>query len=381
LINIFKIQQNILYVCPSTNSGTRERMLLRDSLLLKEVGHNVFVYCLKDSYLDSECSKLGLNVIHHVGKRPMNVFKWHKLKTLRSFFKRIDVNIVHCYELNFLWPVAFFLRKKKLTPLFFTLTNEVTKFYHQFWYKPLLTRLDLIFIPVREMIDTVTTHMDIPQRKIYFSGLGLKKIKKDLDKKELDSNVWNFSCWVNDHEESGKDLSACFEAIWAVNTSFKLKKIAHLHLYSSRKWQTNIITEKLNTQINKLGIEKFVHFHEDTNVQNITSDIWISYNSNTPLEDYTLISMLKGIPTIMPRNATTSEICRFYEGLNLTFKASDSRDLRAAMDKITAKISKGVGAELTARDELWIEHGEEGYKYNLYKIYEKHLNKRKRFYS
>lgn len=383
MINIFKVQQNILFVCPTLSFGTRERMLLRDCLLLKSIGHNVFVYLVKDSFLEVECKAHGISVIHHQGPIHMNLWSWYKLKRLRTFLKVAQINIIHCYELNYIWPLAFFTRKMNFIALFFTLTGEIQNSYHQIWYKPLLARLDLVLIPVREMVDSVNFKLSIPQRKINFSGLGLQKVE-DFDRARdysFDSKVWNFGCWINDHEENEKDLETCLEAIWAVNTSFQLKKLAHLHLYSTRVWETNVITEKIKAKIKKYELEKFVHFHNEQNINEIFADVWISYSTQTPLEDYTIVSMLKNIPTIMTRNPTTSEICRIYGSNFLTYKASDSRELRSAMKELTSKISKQIFASSAACQDLWLEHGEEGYKYNLFRNYEKHLNKRLRFYS
>lgn len=358
-------------------------MLLRDCLLLKSIGHNVFVYLVKDSFLEVECRSHGISVIHHQGPIHTSLLNWFKLKRLRQFLKVAQINIIHCYELNYIWPLAFFTRNMNFIALFFTLTGEIKNSYHQFWYKPLLARLDLVLIPVREMVDSVNYKLFIPQRKINFSGLGLQKVEifDRASDYSFDSKVWNFGCWINDHEENEKDLETCLEAIWSVNTSFQLKKLAHLHLYSTRVWETNVITEKIKTKIKKYDLEKFVHFHNEQNINEIYADVWVSYSTQTPLEDYTIVSMLKNIPTIMTRNPTTSEICRIYGANFLTYKASDSRELRSAMKELTSKIAKQTFSNAAVGQDLWLEHGEEGYKYNLFRNYEKHLNKRLRFYS
>ncbi|OIQ19764.1 MAG: hypothetical protein BM556_04590 [Bacteriovorax sp. MedPE-SWde] len=381
MINIFRNQQNILYVCPTESSGTRERMILRDCLLLKEIGHNVFLYCLKDSFLDINSKKHGIDCLYHEGGTHTTFLKWYKLRRLKNYIRKLDVNIVHCYELNFLWPLAYFLRNKHLTPLFFTLNHDVHKFYKKFWYKTLISRLDLIFLPVREMSESIHGHMEIPLRKIYYSGLGLKQVEFHKVKKKLNESVWNLACWVNDHEKSDEDLSVCFESLWALNMRKKDHKPYHLHIYSNRKWSENILLEKLNKKIQDYKLENYVHFHESSNVFDINADIWISYNTKIPLEDYSLVSILKGIPAMMPRNATTQELNRIYGDANVTYKAGDSRELRKSLELLSSSYHDYVGHCEKAKDELWVEHGEDGYKYNLFKIYEKHLNKRRRFYS
>lgn len=380
MINIFRNQQNILYICPTQSSGTRERMILRDSLLLREIGHNVFVYCLKDSFIDNECRKNGIDCLYHEGSEHVSFLQWYKLRKLRSYLKRLDINIVHCYELNYIWPLAFFLRNRNLTPLFFTLNHDVDKFYKQFWFKPLISRLDLVFLPVREMIESIHGHLDIPLRKIYFSGLGLKQVEFHSVKKKLDENVWNLACWINDHEVDEDELIVCLESLWALNMKSSVEKICHLHIYSNQALEDRPLFQKLDEKIKEFKLENNIHIHKNASVYDINADIWISYNSKIPMEDYSLVAMLKGIPAITPRNATTQELRRIHGGVTETYKAGDSRELRSLIEKVISDYPKYLKSCEKSGEELWLEHGEEGYKYNLFKIYEKHLNKRRRFY-
>jgi hypothetical protein len=380
VINIFRNQQNILFVCPTNNFGTRERMLLRDVQMLKEIGHNVFVYCLRDSYIDLSCKQIGVDSLYHEGKEHLTVLKWYKLRKLKHYIQKLDITIVHCYELNFLWPLAFFLRRKNLTPLFFTLNHDIKHFYAQFWYKTLISRLDLVFLPVREMIESIHGHLHLPLRKIYFSGMGLKKVEFQEVKKKLDESVWNIACWVNSHEIDKEELRNCLQAIWSLNMNSQNSKPTHLHLYGAKKWDENILYKSLLKMIEELNISDYVYFQDETDVLEINADIWLSYITKNPLEDYSIIAILKGIPTITPRNSTTQELHRIYGQACSTYMPGDSRELRMRLEDLMDDYSTAVQSCARAEQDLWAEHGEEGYKYNLFRIYEKHLNKRKRFY-
>lgn len=356
-------------------------MILRDCLLLKEIGHNVFLYCLKDSFLDINSKKHGVDCLYHDGKIHTTLFQWYKLRKLKSYINKLDINIVHCYDLNFLWPLAYFLRNKNLTPLFFTLNHDIDKFYKQFWYRTLISRLDLTFLPVREMAESIHGHLELPLRKVYFSGFGLKHVEFQKVKKKLNDSVWNLACWVNDHENSAEDLAVCFEALWALNMKKKESKPYYLHVYSNRNWNENILYDKLKKIVEEYKLEKYVFFHRASSIVDINADVWVSHNTKVPLEDYSLISILKGIPTLMPRNATTQELNRIYGDASRTYKAGDSRELRKCIESLSSNYDLYVAACERAKDELWFEHGEDGYKYNIFKIYENHLNKRHRFYG
>ena len=67
MANIYKEQQNILYVCLGSTWGTRERMAIKDCKISKEIGHNVFLYCLRDSIIHMKAKSLGIDCLFHSG--------------------------------------------------------------------------------------------------------------------------------------------------------------------------------------------------------------------------------------------------------------------------------------------------------------------------
>lgn len=123
----FKNRKRAVYICPTDTWGTRERTVLKDALIAMSKGLEPHIYCLKDSFLDLVAKEKNLKVIHHYGKVYTRFFKWYKLIGLGKIVRDDDIAFVHCYHLNFLWPISFFLKSKPEIPLFFTTHREIKK--------------------------------------------------------------------------------------------------------------------------------------------------------------------------------------------------------------------------------------------------------------
>ncbi len=356
-------------------------MVLRDLKILKEVGHNVFLYCLKNSILDERARELGIDCFYHNTKEKLTFFRWFKLGALKDIIERMDINIVHCYELQYLWPLAYMLRKRNSTALFFTVGHDIKKFYKQFWYRSLISRVDQVYLPVKEMNEEILGHFVVPRRKLFFSGLGLDHENLVNNKVIFDESILNLSCYVNEDEIEIDDISTCIEALWSLNEKRSLDKIAKLHIFASKKWDESVLKPQLDEKIASYKQQNNVIFHDNITVNCIKADIWISYLSNLPLEDYTLIALLKGIPVVTPRNATSGELSRVYSAVAQTYKSGDSRELRSRIEYCAKNLNKLQEMTRLVREPILDEHGIITYRQNILMNYQKHLNKRYRFFQ
>ena len=172
----FKNRNKAIYICPSDLWGARERTVLRDALISKENGLEACIYCLKDSFLDNAAKEKELHVIHHYGKVQTRFFKWYKLFGLGQIVRANDVAFVHCYHLNFLWPLSFFLKSKPEIPLFFTTHREIIKKYTEIYHKTLLSRVDQFFVNSEGLNSNLIVHLDVPPRKIKVLGFGNEQV-------------------------------------------------------------------------------------------------------------------------------------------------------------------------------------------------------------
>jgi glycosyltransferase involved in cell wall biosynthesis len=382
MLDIYKNKQNFLFVCPSETWGSRERMALRDCLIAREIGHDVFLYCLKDSLLHIYAKEHRIDCIFHHGKIRTKLYRWHKLSLIKQYIKRLDINLVHCYDLNFLWPICFFLRRNPKVPLIFTFGHEVQKFYKQFWVRPLISRLDLGILPIKEMMDSVRSHIDIPLRKIHFCGLGLydpKKFKLEMTTIEKDHFVVGTS--VGGFEKDLATLKPILHAIQGLNAKKLAGKCIKLILVSQKNWKESLIFPELREFVNANNLAGDVVFETSTDMLKAQSevDVWVGCPTEEPIEDYTIMAMLSGKPIISPRTAAFMELIREYGQVGEAYKSGDTRELRVKVEKILLNLDKFRSHIKSNRDLLRRYYALDLYKNQLLSHYERMLNRRFRY--
>ena len=103
---------NTLYICPSQSWGTLERKALADCLIHRDMGGNPHLFCLKDSKLNEEAIKWDIKTINYTGKKVNQLIDFRYFLDLRKLFKSINFDLVHCYNLGFIWEVCFLLDTK-----------------------------------------------------------------------------------------------------------------------------------------------------------------------------------------------------------------------------------------------------------------------------
>ena len=153
--------KSFLFVCLSYKWGERERKVISDILCAIEAGASVHLYVLRDSSLAIKAKELNIPVTYHQGAISISFIKWRKLKTIRKLMTNYSVDVVHCYSINVLWPLSYFLKSKPLIPLILSLVKPLRKSYRSFWYRPLSRRIDQVLV----------THQDLSENVYGFLGI------------------------------------------------------------------------------------------------------------------------------------------------------------------------------------------------------------------
>lgn len=381
MIDIYKDQQNILFVCPSEYWGTGERIAIRDMITAKEVGHNVFLYCLRDSSLHNKAKQLGIDCFFHTGKKNLKLRHWFQLSEVRKIIRNFDISIVHCYGLNFFWPISYFLRKKKKVSLILSLNSDIKKFYLDFYYRPLISRLDLVLLPLREMFESLHGHLDIPLMKMEFMGLGLQCSSQKMAPRRVD--VWEFGTFVGGHVDDPEHVLPVLRTLSSLISHEETDRNFKLYLLSDKEWDKFVIYPELAKYIKEHAIEEFVSFEKVSDVESFQRKLhlWISLNNHEAIEDYTICALLNKVPVITPRNPFSMEILRQFGNVGRTYKASDSRELKNRCLEVTRDEDMMLQNLTHVSDQVERTFGVVSYKNQLLKLYERALNKRARLYG
>lgn len=382
---------NILFICPSEYWSTIERTALRDCKLLKQQGHQAYLYCLQDSFLDIKAREAGLKIIPHHGKLSTSVIRWKKLAHLSNLIQDFNIQIVQCYDIHMLWPVSYFLRNKPLIPLIFSHNVEVQKIYRQMWYRPLISRIDVTLIPNREMLEGVVGSLGMAAHKIENCGLGVgeEKLGQRLTENseyghflENFQDHWLFACYVGAHETSIGFLQPIFEALKVLNQLRPQGKACKLVLISDKPWDQTLIYPELRTELIDAELDQDVLFESKTSVIRLQQwiDLWIGLRSYEAIEDYTVTALLGGVPVVLTRSTTSVELLRLNQALGRTYKKNDSRELRTKILEILENMERNQKQIQNSYEKLKELFGIETYRDQLLNIFQKSLQKRARFY-
>ncbi|WP_127718047.1 glycosyltransferase [Halobacteriovorax sp. HLS] len=381
MANIFKDQQNILYVCLGMTWGTRERMAIKDCLISREIGHNVFLYCLRDSIIHMKAKALGIDCLFHSAAISLNFFKWYRLNDFVNYLTKFDIRLVHCYDLKFLWPASFYLKRKHLVPLVFTFNHEIKKYYKKYWYKNLIQRIDQVFLPIKEMSDSVHDHMNIPLRKFEYTGIGVKS-KECPESDQKSTGSWFVGCAVGGHEVSSEFLEPIISAVNSINAKGTLTKKVKLIIYSEVSWSKFLIHKNVKKFINTIGATEHIFLETTDKLSSacFNVDAWVGLNVREPMEDLLLCSALNSRPFLAPRKYAIMEFFRKYGVLGEAYKTSDTRELRDKLERMLLNYERYTTNLVAQKEQLETEFGYEFYKNQLLMGYEKTITKRERLF-
>ncbi|WP_372651878.1 hypothetical protein [Halobacteriovorax sp.] len=379
MANIFRDQQNILYVCLGSKWGTRERMAIKDCLIARETGHNIFLYCIRDSIINIKAKELGIDCLFHVGSISLNFLKWHKLNAFVQYLTKFNISLVHCYDISFLWPASFYLKRKSKISLVFTFNHEIKKFYRKFWHRNLIRRIDQVFLPIKEMADGVHGHLEVPIRKFEYTGLG---VGKDINSSNSDksSGAWFVGCAVGGHEKDIEFLKPAISAINSLNTKSSLVKKVKLLIYSEVAWDKFLLKDSVKKFITEIGAvdNVFLEFTDDVSQCCLMVDAWIGLDTKVPIEDLLVNSLLNNVPSLAPRTYATKELFRKRGRLGETYKPGDAREIREKIEKIFVTYTDYLNRLSKGKENLISDFGYEFYKNQLLMGYQKILTKRER---
>lgn len=370
------------FFAPSNRWETSERNVIRDAQIARDLGARVIIYCYRDSVLDEWCKNHHFETRYCTGKIK-NRFKLFKtIKRLITFFKKENVELVHCYNVEHIWPLAFFLRTDRQISLVFSLSHELKYFYRNIWFRPLVARIDHIFFISWEMVDNISGHLGVPMRKMGYIGTGgAEPSEKGKPPFSRDKDSFYIATNVSGTERRIKFIDVILNAFKILVQSNLLEKKLYLVLASEKRWSHFVVANELRRKLTDMGLESnliFVDSHEMGEVQQHV-DLWIGQERTEDIEDYCVEALLNNRPVIFPRTASSVEIIRQFGQVGETYKNGDGRELRHKIKKTLeslVKYEKSLEKSLSKIDEFF---GPQVYRQRLGDSYLKLVSRRERY--
>jgi len=362
--------------------GTEERMIIKDCKLALKGGAKVYLYTYKKTRLRVKAEALGVECIYHKGKFASKIYEWHKLRKLSRLIDELKINVVHCYDIKVLWPLCFYLRQKKLIPLVYTMSTELSRSYKDFWYRPLSSRIDQVILPMPEMAENVWARLGLPPRKINFVGVGIKTRIGESERPpfRFTEDRWYIGTNLNGIETNTQFLDTLFHS-FRVMIERKLEgKNYTFALCNERSWADTKLTDELRRQVKDWGLEEHVAFVGPCDIaeQQKWVDLWLGLRRREDLEDYAIQSITSGTPILVPRTSSSMELLRIHGQVGETFKIGDSREIREKCETVLRNLSTYKSNLHKAHQALAESFGHDRYDDLMTKAYQKLLGRRRR---
>lgn len=315
-------------------------------MIAKNEGFSPIIYTIENSWLEKKAYENKIETIIHSGRVKATLLRWHRLRHIPKILSSYNVEIVHCYELNFMWPLSFYMRRFRHIPLFLTQAKEIKKDYSSVLFKPLSSRVDQVFIPFSGLEKNVMHRLGLAARKLASIGLGVDPQYDQSFDREIFSRRWrgddDKTFLVGTNIALGlKDISQLETLLYAMLSVQSGEKdfSVRMVLYSEHKWTERTIYPSLVRAIKDLGIEESVIFYSDSTIDLFQQHlhIWLGDLLENELDDYSVLAMIHGLPVVMPRSLSSMEVLRLFGPIGETFKRGDSRAIRTQVLKVISE--------------------------------------------
>jgi hypothetical protein len=201
------------------------------------------------------------------------------------------------------------------------------------------------------MIDIVPTFLDVPKRKVKFSGLGIN------EKPILKESIKMFVVIVSsDQINKLEDLIS--QTLETLN-----KHELKLMIYYDRSVEFKSKVNKIKDIIISLGVGEIVGLRkfvsEDNSFQK--NRIFISLSIREAITDYEMSALIRNTLVLSARSLARSNVSRIFYSALQTYKLGDNRGFLNAMDHLIDKGPSIISRLETQKDEALFYHGEANY--------------------
>jgi hypothetical protein len=382
-----KYARNILYLLPTKDWSTRERLAFRDMTLAKKHGYNIYLTTYEDSFLAKAARAIDVEVIPFKEHFFNGFTAFHKHIPLGPINKKVKLDIVHCYDFNLLFSLSVQLKAENLTALVITQDHGIDKPLQRFLYRPLISRIDSLILSNKNLTQDVLGNLGLPLKKIEYFGMGIKT--ENLD--ETSSFAINFNLYkeyflagtyVSPAIESVDQITPLLSALKVLNEKMPGGTKSKLLFVSAVEFQSIAILPDIMRQIQEQELQEDVLFVTTKDIVGVISQlgVWISNGPNELIEDFAISALMNEVPVLLPRNFCSVDLMEEYQGVGETYKLFDARELRDKWEKII--LGNPVFREKTKLFKYFIEreHSYKGYKLQLLSLYARTVQRRARLF-
>lgn len=345
------IGTNSLLICPSLEWGSLERRVLKDALFQKKLGVRPTIYCFKKSVLSSFAIENDIKVLFTQNKKINELVDIQYFLELRKILKENNYGLVHCFSTRYIWMAALVLKSFRSIPLFLTINKRINFSFRGLIYKWLLRRVDRIFAFSQTMIDIVPTFLDVPKRKVKFSGFGLDENPNLKESAKLLVIVVS--------SDQVQKLEAFIVKLLHVLKKHELK----LMVYYDRSVEFKSKVNKIKDIIISLGVGEIVGLRKFTSedIAFQKNRILIGLSNKEAVTDYEVSALLRDTLVLSARSLARSNVSRLFYGALQTYKFTDDRNFLKNLEYLILNGPSLISKLETQKKEVIFYHGQSNY--------------------
>lgn len=382
-----KYARNILYILPTRDWSTRERFAYRDIVLAQKQGYNIYLCTYEDSFLAKVVRSLDIEIIPYKEHFLNRLTEFHKHVSLRPIFKKVKIDIVHCYEFNLLFSVSIQLKTENLTALIITQDHVIDKPLQRFWYKPLISRIDSLIMINKNLQQDAQGNLDLPLKKIEYFGMGLKlEGPSDPNQIAINFNLYKdyflAGTYVSPELSDIATLTPLLSALKVLNEKMPGGKKSKLVFISAVDFQTLSILPEVMRLIQEQELQEDVLFVTSQDIVGVITylNLWVSNCVHELIEDFAISALMHEVPAILVRNFCSKDLLEEFHGVGETYKLYDARELRDKWEKII--LGNAIFKEKARVYKYFIEreHSYKTYKNQFLSLYMRTVQRRARLF-
>lgn len=383
-----KHARNILYILPSKEWNTKERFAFRDIAQAKKHGYNIYLCAHEDSFVATMARNMEIEIIPYRTHFLNRFFDFHRYFSLKDIFKKIPIDIVHCYNFNLLCGISFQLKRQNLTALIVSQDAPIEKALQRFWYRPLISRIDSLIIGNKNLLYDALGNLGLPLKKIEYFGMGIK-FEEAVNPLEVAINFDLYKSFflVGTYVSPGLlfhlHLVPILAALKVVNSKLPSGVKSKLVLISPIVFKGMEFLPALMKHIEDEDLTEDVLFVTTQDIIGVIPrlDLWVSNASGELIEDFAINALIHEVPAILGRNFCSVDFIEEYEGVGETYKLFDARELRDKWEKMI--LGKAIYREKTRLYKYFIEreHSHKNYKTELMNLYSRSVQRRLRLFK
>ncbi|MDH5581554.1 MAG: glycosyltransferase family 4 protein [Bdellovibrionales bacterium] len=373
---------HILIICPKKDWDLTSQWAYDICVSLLNTGHQVTLLCKKSSFLYKKLKNEPINFIFQRGIISFKVWHWRQFDSLIETVAKKKVHLIHCFDLHFIWPLFFFLRKFPQIPLLHFQGTNVSEKYNRIWHKIIKRRVDHIFVPDKRNADYLHLQFNIPYRKM--TNIGLPPEPSFNNEKDFFHHLdWSLALKGDalkvDHiligvEVAGsskvEDVTAVLRVLTLLRNENFFKRPFILFFASKRDWKENLLHGSLPRLASETDFRHDIVFYPSQNLKTLIRemDIWITMDEKSYLNESVVHAIESSVAVMAPKSEFLLSLGQRWPHLICGYQVGDGRELYLGLKRLSANQQKIGQLACLERGQISVILGQ----------YEKSLKKRGR---